>query len=165
MADEFPGAEVIGVDISPTQPHMVPPNVRFQVDDVEETWSYSSPFDLIHCRYMPACISDFPKLIRQAYADTKPGGWVEFADGDLRVYSEDGTLTDQHAFKKLHTLFLEACKVMGKVGSPAQYLKQWIEEAGFVNITHKIIKLPLGVWPKEKKEVGSPPSVSLCTGS
>ncbi len=33
MADEFPGARVMGTDLSPIQPEIVPPNVRFYVDD------------------------------------------------------------------------------------------------------------------------------------
>ena len=28
----------------------VPSNVKFQIDDIEEPWTYSRPFDLIHCR-------------------------------------------------------------------------------------------------------------------
>ena len=33
MADEFPQAQVIGTDLSPIQPTIVPPNVRFYVED------------------------------------------------------------------------------------------------------------------------------------
>ncbi|KAL1969252.1 hypothetical protein VTN77DRAFT_9444 [Rasamsonia byssochlamydoides] len=32
----FPSAEVIGNDLSPSQPSLVPPNVKFMVDDVED---------------------------------------------------------------------------------------------------------------------------------
>lgn len=33
MGDEFPSTTVIGTDLSPVQPDLVPPNVRFYVDD------------------------------------------------------------------------------------------------------------------------------------
>jgi len=33
MGDEFPQASIIGTDLSPVQPEMVPPNVRFLIDD------------------------------------------------------------------------------------------------------------------------------------
>lgn len=157
MGDDYPSAEVLGIDLSPIQPTLVPPNVHFQIDDIEENWTFNRPFDLIHCRYMPACIADFPRLLRQAYEHTKPGGWIEFEDWDLNVYSDDGTLTTDHAFKRLHTLFQEACGVMGRVGSPGQHLKGWIEAAGFVNVTDTIIKLPFGTWPKDRglKEIGA----------
>ena len=82
---------------------------------------------------MPACVANFPRLLEQTFEHTKPGGWIEFEDWDLNVYSDDGTLTVDHAFKRLHTLFIEACDVMGRVGSPGQQLKGWIEAAGSVS--------------------------------
>jgi len=33
IADEFPTAQVIGTDLSPVQPALVPPNLNFYVDD------------------------------------------------------------------------------------------------------------------------------------
>lgn len=45
----------------------VPPNVEFEVDDVESEWPERPPFDLIHSRYMCGSISDWPKLFKQAY--------------------------------------------------------------------------------------------------
>jgi hypothetical protein len=45
----------------------VPPNVEFEVDDVESEWPERPPFDFIHSRYMCGSISDWPKFLRQAY--------------------------------------------------------------------------------------------------
>jgi len=67
MGDLYPMAEVIGVDISPSMPTLVPTNVRFEVDDAEEDWTYSQPFDYVHGRYMAAAIKDWPRLIQQCY--------------------------------------------------------------------------------------------------
>lgn len=34
----------------------------------------------------------------------------------------------------------------------APYMQQWLEEAGFVNVTvHKLVT-PIGKWPKDKRE-------------
>ena len=33
MADKFPHAQVIGTDLSPIQPVLVPPNLQFEIDD------------------------------------------------------------------------------------------------------------------------------------
>jgi len=33
MGDEFPNAHIIGIDLSPIQPPVVPPNVEFYVED------------------------------------------------------------------------------------------------------------------------------------
>ncbi|KAL7266005.1 NAD(+) salvage pathway protein, partial [Rhizina undulata] len=38
MADQYPSAEVIGVDLSPIQPNWVPPSLKFEVDDIEDEW-------------------------------------------------------------------------------------------------------------------------------
>ena len=45
----------------------VPPNVKFEVDDVEGDWVYAHPFDYIFCRYMTGSIADWPKLVRNIY--------------------------------------------------------------------------------------------------
>jgi len=45
----------------------VPPNVEFFVDDLEEEWTFSKPFDLIYFRMLVGCIKDWPKLTRQAF--------------------------------------------------------------------------------------------------
>lgn len=45
----------------------VPPNVRFEVDDIENHWVYRSEFDYIHARYFAGAIKDWPNLLRQAF--------------------------------------------------------------------------------------------------
>ena len=45
----------------------VPPNVKFEIDDVESPWTHDSPFDYIFCRYMTACIQDWPKLVGSVF--------------------------------------------------------------------------------------------------
>ncbi|KAE9570776.1 hypothetical protein CGMCC3_g13228 [Colletotrichum fructicola] len=39
FADEHPEAEVLGVDLTPVQNRFVPPNVKFEVDDIEQSWA------------------------------------------------------------------------------------------------------------------------------
>ena len=67
MGDLYPSASVLGNDLSPIQPTLVPPNVTFEVDDMEKEWCYNSSFDYIHCRYLAGAIRDWPKLMGQAY--------------------------------------------------------------------------------------------------
>jgi hypothetical protein len=67
VADEYPSASVLGIDLSPIQPSWVPPNVRFMVDDAEVSWVHPHDhFDFIHARHLASSIKDFPKLIAQA---------------------------------------------------------------------------------------------------
>ncbi|KAL1974257.1 hypothetical protein VTN31DRAFT_5817 [Thermomyces dupontii] len=97
---------------SPVQPTMVPPNVKFLVDDIESEWAYESdPFDLIHARYLAGSIRDFGKLVKQCYRSVKPGGWVEFQDWDGYPMSPDGSLNGtalQQYYDEVYGAFEEA---------------------------------------------------------
>jgi len=67
FADEHPEAEVLGVDLSPIQPEFVPPNVKFEVDDSEDTWTFSHKFDFIHNRAMEGAFADWPRFFQQSF--------------------------------------------------------------------------------------------------
>ncbi|KAL1994794.1 hypothetical protein VTN49DRAFT_981 [Thermomyces lanuginosus] len=157
FADQHPDAEVIGCDLSPIQPTLVPPNVKFLVDDIESEWAYEDkPFDFIHARYLAVSIRDFAKLIKQCYRSVKPGGWVEFQDWDGYPYSEDGSLDDTG----LQRYFNEAYGAFEKAGyevRPGPKLEEWFRDAGFVNIHVEKFIVPHGVWPKDRhlKKVGA----------
>lgn len=43
----------------------------------------------------------------QVYKNTKPGGWVEFSDYASTYYSEDGSLSEDHALKQWNTVLLD----------------------------------------------------------
>ncbi|TQB71013.1 hypothetical protein MPDQ_007934 [Monascus purpureus] len=58
---------VIGNDLSPMQPKMVPPNVQFEVDDIESQRAFKSPFDYIHARFLASSIKDWPRLFKQTF--------------------------------------------------------------------------------------------------
>ena len=45
----------------------VPPNLHFEIDDMEEEWVYESKFDLIHMRMLGGAIRDWPRLMRQIF--------------------------------------------------------------------------------------------------
>lgn len=60
--------KVTNVHESDTNKYLsAPPNVRFEIDDVDETWTYSVPFDYIHSRMMTSSIANWDEYIRKAY--------------------------------------------------------------------------------------------------
>lgn len=68
VADKFPSAHVIGVDISPIQNAYGPQNVDWRIDDVEETWSpLYSDLDFVHLRSVSVTLRDPVKVITSAY--------------------------------------------------------------------------------------------------
>ncbi|KAI9877609.1 MAG: hypothetical protein M1830_003317 [Pleopsidium flavum] len=157
MGDKYPSAEILGNDLSPIQPRWVPPNVRFEVDDIESDWAYSEKFDYIHCRCLASALKDWPNLIRQSFEHTKPGGWVEFQDLDITWTSPDGSLKDSSSIYKANREFISASKKMGMEPSPGPKLEAWVKEAGFTNVVHERMAMPIGTWPADKtlKEVGA----------
>ncbi len=66
VADMYPSAEVLGLDLSPIQPIWVPPNCRFLVDDIEDEWTHGGGWDLVHLRCISPWLKDQPKLFQHA---------------------------------------------------------------------------------------------------
>lgn len=166
MGDDFPDAEILGTDLSPTQPTWVPANVKFEIDDAEENWTFQQKFDFVHCRYLAAAIADWEKLVRQCFDATKPGGYTEFQEYNLRLYSEDGSVTPEHALRKWNDLGCGACESFGKDPCPGPKIEAWMKNAGFEDVYHERFRLPIGPWAKDKhlKTVGSWNLVSLEDG-
>ncbi|KAL2217477.1 S-adenosyl-L-methionine-dependent methyltransferase [Thermoascus aurantiacus ATCC 26904] len=151
MGDLYPTAEIHGNDLSPIQPNQCPPNVSFTVDDVEEEWAETRPYDYIHCRYMAGAIKDWPRLIRQCFENLKPGGWVEFQDVDTRLYSEDNTIGPDNKVREMLDLLRHACDRIGRTLDPGPQLEGWVRDAGFQNVRHRRFPLPIGTWPKDRR--------------
>ncbi|KAG5757040.1 hypothetical protein H9Q70_000314 [Fusarium xylarioides] len=59
FGDEYPEAEVTGTDLSPIQPVVVPPNVKFVIEDCLLDWTWPEDhFDFIHIRAMYGSVPD-----------------------------------------------------------------------------------------------------------
>ncbi|KAL7273538.1 hypothetical protein RUND412_003603 [Rhizina undulata] len=158
IADQYPSAEIIGVDLSPIQPSWVPPNLSFQVDDVEETWSFrDNSFDLIYFRCMAGSITDWPKLYRQAFKALRPGGWIEVHDVCDTFSSDDNSLPADSILQKWEDNWEKATIAYGRQWrTVAPGIANALKYAGCVEVGGKVVKLPIGPWPKVKelKELG-----------
>jgi len=149
VGDKYPSATVLGVDLSPIQPLWVPPNVKFMVDDIEDEWVHST-FDFIHMRTISPIIKDVPKLLKQALAHLEPGGFFEAQEIHAYPYCDDGTMPDDYPIAKLYTLLNKAFKGFGTEFDNGERMASMMEDAGFVNVHEKILKVPIGTWPKNK---------------
>lgn len=159
VADELPTSEVEGVDLSPIQPSLVPPNCKFVVDDYEAEWRFETgkTFDLIHMRNLAACVADWPQLFRRAFEHTTPGtGWVEYKDINYQVDSDDGGLEKVPGLVKWHNDVSRATELVGKRLRVVDEVEDWMKVAGFVDVKRDVYKVPHGPWAKEKryKELG-----------
>ncbi|KAI0013834.1 S-adenosyl-L-methionine-dependent methyltransferase [Xylariaceae sp. FL0662B] len=160
FADQYPHAEVIGTDLSPTQPLWVPPNVKFEIDDCTQPWTWAEDsFDFVHTRYLFGAVADWTALFREAWRVTKPGGWLETCEADVKILSDDGTVAEDSAYNRFWNMLYT--KASSKIGATFEPLlegvqRKGMEEAGFVDIQQADYKFPVGGWAQDKKlaEVG-----------
>ncbi|KAG0650174.1 Methyltransferase LAE1 [Hyphodiscus hymeniophilus] len=151
MGDLYPGANVLGVDLSPIQPEWVPPNVRFMVDDVESPWLRPrNHFDYIHGRHTVMAIRDWPKLMRRVLDHLKPGGWFELQEIHHYPQCHDGSMPPDHPVTQYWAYIIEGLAQLGVNFNATLLLADMMREAGFVNVTTRIFHVPIGVWPRNK---------------
>ncbi|KAE9378794.1 S-adenosyl-L-methionine-dependent methyltransferase [Stipitochalara longipes BDJ] len=152
FADEFSNAHVIGTDLSPIQPNLVPPNCSFEIDDCQDEWTYPvEHFDLIHIRSLFGSIEDWPALYKQAYKHLKPGGYIEQVEISIDIRSDDGTVTPGSPLRTFTELFEQAGEMTGYTFCIAEKMESMIAAAGFENLVQKIIKTPIGGWAKDQE--------------
>lgn len=152
FADEHPTSEVTGVDISPIQPGFIPPNVRFEVDDVNKSWTYPDDhFDYVHIRSMLGSVPDWDKFFKTVINHVKPGGWVEHVEQSSITRSDDDTIPPGGAVSKWTAYYDEIGEKLGINFRAAEASCQAMKDAGFTNVTERIIKVPQGTWPKDKR--------------
>ncbi|KAF4969864.1 hypothetical protein FZEAL_10146 [Fusarium zealandicum] len=160
FGDEHPEAKIVGIDLSPIQPSLyyyVPPNVEFLIDDLDEEWNFSEPFDYIHSRMMNFSIEDWHEYLRKIFQNLAPGGYVELQEIDGFYLSDDGSLTKDHALSRWCILLGEAATQLGRPFQKTDRFVQIMEEVGFTEIVETQFKWPINRWPKDKKmkEIGS----------
>lgn len=156
FADEHPDAEVIGNDLSAIQSSWLPSNCRFGIDDFEQPWEYSRPFDYIHGRELEGFVRDYDKLFQQALKNLKPGGYFEIASIEVTTLSDDGTHLNAKNYLEGFRLAYEASEKFGKSMRTVSTWKEKMIKAGFQDVHEKVFKLPQSPWPKDPrlKELG-----------
>lgn len=157
FADQHPSASVVATDLSPIQPTDVPPNLEFQIDDFCQPWTFrKESFDFIHARSIYGCVADYPTLYSEVMEHLKPGGWFEQTEISVVPKSEDESLNGT-SLDTWGPLAWECGEKFGKSFRIAEDSKELMEAAGFVNVTYRTFKWPIGPWPKDPKmkEIGA----------
>ncbi|KEZ41752.1 hypothetical protein SAPIO_CDS6727 [Scedosporium apiospermum] len=150
FADENPASEVIGVDLSPIQPSFIPPNCKFEVDNVTKDWTFpENHFDFIHIRYMTGCIPDWVGFYKKIMRHLKPGGWIEHVELSSVARSDDNTLRPGGPLVRWAEIFRQFGEHTGKTFSISETGRELIREAEFKNIHERTLKIPIGTWPKD----------------
>ena len=102
-------------------------------------------------------IPNSPRALSEIYKRAlKPGGWLEHHEGTPDPQSDDGTVTPASPFGRWGSLIAQAGQILGKDFGVGYHTKEFMEEAGFINVVEKKFKLPIGKWPADPrmKELG-----------
>jgi SAM-dependent methyltransferase len=157
VAEQYPSAIVLGTDLAPSQPAWVPPNCKFQVDDMEADFCWpDNHFDFIHIRGLHGTIRNWPRLYQQCLRVLKPGGYIEHAEYSAMFTTDDNTIPPDGGIAawnavgpECHAVLKTELQVLDKIGDE-------MNDAGFENIQQYCFKWPVGSWPKRKdlKQLG-----------
>ncbi|KAF2808335.1 S-adenosyl-L-methionine-dependent methyltransferase [Mytilinidion resinicola] len=149
FADQYPLADVLGVDLSPIQSEFVPPNLRYMVDDVEAEWLYPvNHFDYIHTRHTIQAFRNWPLLYSRALQHLKPGAWMECQELTHYPECDDGSMAPDNPIAQFWGYIIAALSNLGVNLRPR--LADLMRDAGFINVTERIFYTPIGPWPKNR---------------
>ncbi|KAK7566432.1 S-adenosyl-L-methionine-dependent methyltransferase [Phyllosticta citricarpa] len=152
FADAHPGVQVLGTDLSPIQPHNIPANCQFIVDDANDEWVYGERFDFIHTRTLLLGVKDWKKVVQQAFGALKPGGWIELHEFHIPIACDDGSASPDSAVMKWGNSMYEGFQKFGVDSMATAKFRDYLEQAGFEDIRETHTKFPLGPWPRGDKE-------------
>jgi hypothetical protein len=88
---------------------------------------------------------------------TAPGGYVEFCEADMNIYSDDGTMKEDNPFKIYADSLRSALIKMDRPPRDMKYYENLLKSAGFVDIQTSFGKEPVGPWAKDPrmKKIGA----------
>jgi len=137
VAHEYPGARVIGMDLSPIQRQAVPPNCRFMIGDLTKDLVefHDGSFDLVHSRLVMAGIrkDQWSGYINEIFRVLKPGtGWAQCAEGGLPFW--DGPVPQDSYYAQYLEMITRRLVESSKCILHGEHLEQRFRDTGFVDI-------------------------------
>ncbi|KAI1840944.1 hypothetical protein JX266_012880 [Neoarthrinium moseri] len=151
FAEAHPDSTVLGTDLSFIQPSTgIPPNCSFIKEDAEDEWLYPHKFDYIHFRFVTTCFDDPKAVMRSAFENLNPGGWIEYQDIQTGFWSPDESVRGT-SIEKWGRHLIAGAAAKGRNIDVARHYKTWMEELGFENVTQVSVPLPGNVWPRDRK--------------
>lgn len=158
MADEYPNAEIVGIDLSGFRDERyleVFPNLSLHcpLDFTDGDWGLEmESFDFIHMSLLCGSVPDWPALYRKVMRYLKPGtGQIEHVELDWRPRSDEKTFLAQGR-PMLHW-YEDMVTSSRRRGLPFAYREdtgEALQSVGFTNVSDMAIKIPFYV------EVGDP---------
>jgi ubiquinone/menaquinone biosynthesis C-methylase UbiE len=160
LADEFPSAEVIGVDLAPIQPREVPANCTFELCDLDQFYlPYPSEhFDVIHARFMHTGIENYPRFLHEIARMLRPGGLVILIEPDTEPIADEksashftrsGQPSGMRGWFTLWETYRKCLRDKGiDVNIPPELSNLVASTGAFDRIVSQEGNIPIGFWPK-----------------
>lgn len=150
-AEKNPESLVVGTDLCLVQAKPRTDNCIFILENSETAeWRYPYTFDYVHMRSVGPCFDNIRTVIQKSFDSMTPGGWIELQDGDWRPKSIDNSL-EGTALKRWFDLVIEGGGRMGRDMLKAPNFKNYLTEAGFVDVEVHIFQVPGNPWAKGRR--------------
>ncbi|KAF5000744.1 hypothetical protein FGRMN_1512 [Fusarium graminum] len=154
LADNYPNSQFHGMDLSPIQPDWVPENAIFFVDDIEHEagWTYpEDTFDYIHLRHVVNSLRDRELVWDRIWKHLKPGGYVEIQEFQYVPACDDDSCDGPYALRDFARYLEDGMAALGSEYQGVLHVERELHEAGFVDVTTKNYKCPIGPWAKKQR--------------
>jgi ubiquinone/menaquinone biosynthesis C-methylase UbiE len=148
MASKYPDTEIIGFDLDNVRHNSQERNCFFRtpVDFNAPLWDIEdASVDLVHLSQLCGCVPDWHHLYTKAYRSLRPGtGQIEHIELDWTPRSTERQLPPQaQALSNWWAWTLHASQLAGKPLDYREDTEELLERAGFVDIGHKRVRVPL----------------------
>jgi SAM-dependent methyltransferase len=145
LAEQFPGALVVGLDLLASKPDR-PPGYRCVKGNLLQGLPFGRDrFDLVHQRLLLAGVplSSWQAVVRELARVARPGGWVELVEPMMMNVHQPGPMT-----ARLVGLAQELAASRGLDPGRVVFdsLDGYLRRAGLTSVARQEISLPMGEW-------------------
>ena len=153
MAQRFPLAQFVGVDLHRMGPAKLEPNVVYQAPwDHEGPWAFGEKsWDMIHLQMGLGSVSDWPRLYQKILNHLVPGtGYFESVELDFEPRPADASL-QRGMLTDWWNLYIKGC--YDAIGRRLHYdpaTAETLTSMGFKDVTHKEYIIPLNEWHEDQ---------------
>lgn len=151
MAQQFPQAQIIGVDVALTSlPQVLPGTCLFCHADILKSLPFPShQFDFTHQRLLALAIPAprWPDVVRELVRVTRPQGWIELLEVGITVQNT-GPATE-----RLLSWLRDISQALGIELTMVTLLADLLKQAGCQAVEAQDIPVPLGSWAGRSGEM------------
>ncbi|KAK6214259.1 hypothetical protein LQW54_004485 [Pestalotiopsis sp. IQ-011] len=127
-------------------------NCEFIKTDAEDEWAFPRlpKFDYVHLRLVCMAFANPKLVLRHAWDNLTPGGWVGYRDMWPCAMSYDGS-HEGTVMQQYWDALRQGLSAQGRDPTVTLQYKDWLIEAGFAEVKGIALDLPGNAWPNDYK--------------